>query len=112
VALGETDGAVPHRDRGSPTGVHWYPPRPRSLRTERRSLPARVPPMDSVDDPLRPCRLDRQLRSQGGQFFVSPEGHFRMSFDSKGAAVNSLGMEALRRSKCAFSGWHWREGWF
>ena len=23
-----------------------------------------------------------------------------------------LGMEALRRSKCAFSGWHWRERWF
>jgi hypothetical protein len=65
VALGETDGAVPHQDRGSPTGVRRYPPRRRSLHTERRSLPARVPPMDSVDDLLRPCRVDRSYAARG-----------------------------------------------
>ena len=40
-------------DRGSPTGAHRNPPRRRSLAQPRRSLSARVPPVDSVDDPLR-----------------------------------------------------------
>jgi len=55
AALGETDNAVPHRNRGSPTGPTGTPA-PSLTAQWRRSLPARVPPMDSVDDPLRRCR--------------------------------------------------------
>ena len=47
AALGETDNAVPHRDRGSPTGAHRNPPRRRSLRNggarSRRGSPLWTP---------------------------------------------------------------------
>jgi hypothetical protein len=49
--LGETD-AVPHWTAGRPGGPQ-EPPAPSLTAQWRRSLPARVPPMDSVDDPRR-----------------------------------------------------------
>jgi len=42
--------------------------------------------MDSVDDPLRRAAWTFLL-SQGGQFFVSPEGQFRMSFDTEASRL-------------------------
>jgi hypothetical protein len=69
AALGETDGAVRHRDRGSPTGVQ-VPPCHRSLCTERRSLPARVPPDGLRGRPAPPCRPSTVNNTDGGQFFV------------------------------------------
>ena len=56
-------------DRGGrPRGSTGTPPRRRSLRNGRRSLPARVPPVDSVDDPLRQCRLKHSRPRRGSSF--------------------------------------------
>ena len=68
-------------DRGSPTGAHRYPPRIAAPDSWRSLRNARVPPVDSVDDPL--CRRAAQPPTLGGQLFVPPGGQFRMSFDIK-----------------------------
>src|SRR5882724_5967137 len=73
-------------DRGSTTGVHRHPPRIAASDSWRSLRDARVPPMDSVDDPLRRRRTTAtkitQSDDRGVQFFVSPGVQFRMSFDS------------------------------
>ena len=81
AALGgiEHDVAIP--DRGSPTGAHRHPPRIATPDSWRSLCSARVPPVDSVHDPLRRCRFHSQERPRG-QFFASPGGQFRMSFDT------------------------------
>jgi len=55
---------VPSPDRGLPTGSTGNPPR--MLADSWRSLrDARVPPMDSVDDPLRQCRFTVKNQPRG-----------------------------------------------
>jgi hypothetical protein len=55
--LGGTDSGLPHPDRGSPTGVHRYPPRRRSQRNEcarsRRGSPLWTPWTTAPPVPLR-----------------------------------------------------------
>ena len=75
--LGMSNGAK--LDRGSPTGAHRYPPRIAAPDSWRSLRNARVPPVDSVDDPL--CRRAAQPPTLGGQLFVPSGGQFRMSFD-------------------------------
>jgi IstB-like ATP binding protein len=82
-------------DRGSPTGAHRYPPRIAAPDSRGSVRNARVPPVDSVDDPLRWRRHNGQI-STGGQFFVSPGGQSRMSFDRR------IGM--ARVTKCVGGG--------
>jgi hypothetical protein len=70
-----------HETAGRPRGPTGTPRA--SLRQTHggRSAKARVPPVDSADDPLRRRRTTVWIKLPGGQFFVSPGGQFRMSFD-------------------------------
>jgi hypothetical protein len=48
-------------NRGSPTGAHRTPPRIAAPDSWRSLRDARVPPVDSVDDPLRQRRHNDQI---------------------------------------------------
>jgi hypothetical protein len=65
------------------------PPAHRSARLARVATRCAVPPVGFGDDPL--CRANF---SQGGQFFVSPGGQFRMSFDMVDASRAEAGAAA------------------
>ena len=66
------------------------------------SLPARVPSMDSVDDPLRRAASTVNNAARGGQFFVSPGGQFRMSFDTESEQLALLIETAAPRVRIRF----------
>jgi len=61
--------------RGSPTGVHSYPPRIAPPAPDRLLRDARGPSVDSMDDPKRHQALGNIAGwgNMGGQFFMSPD---------------------------------------
>ena len=83
AALGVIEHGVAILGRGSPTGAHRHPPRITTADSRRSLRSARVP----LVDPWTTRSADAAStvkNSQGGQFFVSPGGQFRMSFDNGG----------------------------
>ncbi len=84
--------------RGSSTGVHRFPPHAAPHGSRGPLHGARVPPMDSGDDP-------QNIVNRVGQFFVSPPDQFLVAVDivrsiRRGAELGHTG----RRTRGSQSG--------